>query len=143
MNWLFFIEKTRNAKRLLARAWDRIFKWLCSLLAVTGVPCLPIFLEMLKTGSVAQETYFLTSIILSATYFFGAEIWFYRFGYGAFFSVNALFDTVPKSSPLETMAHHGGALLIGVALLHASERFGWHVFEDRPFPDNIGNHAHG
>lgn len=143
MNFDTIRQRARNTAYLLGKAQDKLFLWLCSLLAVIGVPCVPIFLEWLKTGIVTSNTYFITSIVLNATYFFGTESWFYRFWYGALFGINCLLDGTPPSSPVHTVVDHGGALLIAVAVLHASERFGWHVFQDRPFPDTVRNPSHG
>ena len=123
----------------MRKAWDRLFKWLFSLLLVVGLPSVPIALEYVRTGHVQQDTYFVISIILSGTYLCGAEVYFYKFVYILLLIINGLLDVVPQSSSTGELTHHGGALLIAVALLHGTERFGWHVVQDRPFPDSLRN----
>jgi hypothetical protein len=135
------IARYRNAALICGKAWVRIFRWLCILLAVIGVPCLPVLLRLLR-GQPPTEEYLLTSVILSATYFFGTVSWFYRFFYAALFSANALISA-SNVGTFPSLVHSGGTLLIALAFLHAAERFGWHVVNDYPFPEIGGRSTNG
>lgn len=135
MDRQWWAARAGNARRLFNVAKEKLFLWLCAVGCVVALPCLPIPLEYMRTGKVSQDTLLVISVILSATYGLTAGSWFYKFFYWAMFAVSVLFDVTPETSPVLNIARHGWSLLGAIAALHSTERFNWHIFQDRPFPD--------
>jgi len=81
----------------------------------------------------AGHSYFITAAVLSAAFGVSTRNTFFRALYSSLFVVNLIVDTVsgPFSANIE---HYAGILLVLTAVLHAVERFSWHVVYDMPFP---------
>jgi hypothetical protein len=109
-----------------------------SVLGTLGLPCLPLVVERLRDGHVKDDSYFLTAAVLAATFIFTADHYVFRCIYILLFLINLLLDIVPGQTARD-LAHYSGTLLLSVALLHATERFWWHVVWDQPFPDTGGS----
>jgi hypothetical protein len=135
MDRQWWAARVTNSRRLFSIAKEKIFLWLCTIGCVIALPCLPIPLEYMRTGKVSQDTLLIICVIISATYGLTAGSWFYKFFYWSIFAISCIFDVTPETSPVVNIAHHGWSLLAGLAALQAAERFNWHVFQDRPFPD--------
>ena len=103
------------------------------MLATVAAPCLPLFIEFLRNGSVKSDSLYITATVISAAYAVSTEHVLFRTLYFAMFVVNLILVMVsgPYSDQLATWA---GTLLISIAFLHMVERFWWHVVLDRPFP---------
>ena len=111
--------------------------WLMSVLGTLGLPCLPLLVERLRDSQIKNDSYFLTAAVLAASFIFTADHYVFRAIYILLFLINLLLDIVPGDTTKD-LAHWSGSLLVGVALLHATERFWWHIIWDRPFPDTKG-----
>jgi hypothetical protein len=125
----------RGAGEVLGAALNGIGMWLLSVIATLVLPCLPLFIEWLKDGRIKPETIFVTAAILAATFAFTAEHVILFSAYLLFFLVNLLLDVTTGPSRPVALDHWAGILLAGVAILHAGERFWWHVVLDRSFPE--------
>jgi hypothetical protein len=126
-------RKLQAVSDIVARGTDGFGVWFWSVLATIAAPCLPIFIEFLSTGTVKANSYFITAAVLSAAFAVSTGHTFFRALYGGLFVINLILDTVsgPFSASIE---HYAGILLLLTAVLHAVERFWWHVVYDRPFP---------
>jgi len=111
-----------------------------AVLATVAAPCLPIFIELLKTGEIKADSFFITTTVMAAAFAVSAEHILPRALYMASFVVNLILDVVrgPFSVSIDAWA---GTLLLSVAFLHIAERAYWHLALDRPFPDYIRSRA--
>jgi len=120
----------------LRHAVDGLSTWLLSVIATLGIPSVPIGIEYYHLGAVPRETCYVTSIILSPTFLFTAEHNFFRCCYIILLSFSIVFDIItPAQTMVPGIGTSAGAFVAAVAVLHALERFWWHVVEARPFPD--------
>jgi hypothetical protein len=106
-------------------------------MAAIAAPCLPLFIELLRSGNVKSDSIYITAAVISAAFSVSAEHVLFRALYIALFVVNLIIDTVsggPFSAQLDSWA---GTVLALVAMLHATERAWWHLVLDRPFPEGI------
>jgi hypothetical protein len=131
------IAYLRDALSALLQASAGIGTWLMSLAGTLLAPSFPIFIEWLRKGKVADETFLITAVILAATFLFSAEYSVFRFLYIVLLAMAALLDAVGPTPAAIAVDHYAGTLLLGIALLHSIERLIWHVVLDRPFPDNL------
>jgi hypothetical protein len=113
---------------------DKLGIWLKSLGATLLLPCLPLVIEILKNGHADKGNVVITSSVLSATFIFTAGHSLPQFFYSIFFVITLLLDTVTGTLAEQLVRDYSGTLLASVALLHASERFRWHMVLDQPFP---------
>jgi hypothetical protein len=100
-------------------------------------PCLPVGIEFYQHGKVESGSFYITCAVMAAAYAASAESRTNRTVYFGLFVVNLLLDTITGPySP--TIGNWAGTLLLGVALLHLTERTYWHLVLDLPFPDQKG-----
>lgn len=131
-----FRERLRQRGTLIATQSDGIGTWFLSVVLCIIVPCLPVGIEMLRSGHVTPSSYFVTAAVLSATYGCSAEHNFFRGLYTLTFVASLLLDAFGATAPQGAAAgQFAGLVLAGVVILHAAERFWWHAVWDRPFPD--------
>lgn len=136
VNRVWVTAKLAAAGHLLSKAMDGIGTWLLSLLASLLIPAIPIWLELARSPHIARpETLFVTGVILSGSFAFSAQHNLFRFLYIILGGINIFMDIVNNGSTPGVGDHYALYLLLGAALLHASERFWWHVILERPFPD--------
>jgi hypothetical protein len=101
-------------------------------------PCIPILIEWLRAGSVKRENFLITTAVLTVALLVAAEHNFYRAFYAGLFIVSLILDILVYSGPVASgMDRYAGGLLLAVGIVHAAERFWWHVVLDRPFPDSL------
>ena len=93
-----------------------------------------MLIEWLRTDAVTPETFYLIGVILSSSFLLSARHAWTRTAYGVLLAANLALDLV-KGKGAEHASHYAGYLLLSVMILHAVERFWWHVVEDAPFPD--------
>jgi hypothetical protein len=124
---------------------DVLAVWLMSVLLMLVVPSLPIAIEFLKTDAVGAASYLITGAVFSATFAVSAEHNIFRVLYILVFLTSLLLVTVTLNSQVAVMAdHYAGILLLAVMILHATERFIWHVIQRRSFPEWLNKAAaHG
>lgn len=128
-------ERAGRAYAFAIGVVDALSRWLFSILCTIGIPCVPILIEFMKTDTVDRGSYLLVAAVLAAAFGVPAEHYLFRFGYGILFLITLLLDTVTLSPSVAVIAdRYAGSLLLAVAILHASERFRWHVMLRRPFP---------
>jgi hypothetical protein len=110
--------------------------WLFSLGCMIAVPCLPLGIEAAKhTGTIKPESYFLTAAVLAATFGLSSESNFFRFGYIMAFLGTISLDFQPEQGEAWLSVDWAAKFMFAVAILHAIERFTWHIVLDRRFPD--------
>lgn len=107
-----------------------------SLVACLLLPCLPLMIEMLKDGKVEKGNVVITVSILAATFIFTAGHTIIQVIYVLLFVAALLLNLVHGDLASQVLNDYSGTLIIGVAFLHAAERFWWHVALDVPFPEN-------
>lgn len=113
---------------------DKLGTWLTSLLFTLFIPCLPIVVELLKKFHVDKENIVITVSVLAATFGITAGHKLSQVCYILLFITALLINTISGGLAAQMVADYSGTLLVAVALLHASERFHWHIVLDRPFP---------
>jgi hypothetical protein len=108
--------------------------WLLSVIATVAAPCIPLLIELLRSGTVKSDSIYITAAVMSAAFAVSAEHALFLSLYIALFVINLIFDMV--SGPFTTMLDAWAGTLLGlIAALHATERVWWHIVLDRPFPD--------
>lgn len=132
--WVRTKTKCRNGWFFLGHASTRVGVWLLSLVALVGAPCLPLLIELLKIGTIGSNSIYITASVMCVGFVFMAENTLIRVVYIVLFSLTLIFNMVsgPYSPELNSWS---SIILIGVCVLHASERAYWHVALDRPFPE--------
>lgn len=65
-----------------------------AVLATVAAPCLPIFIELLKTGEIKADSFFITTTVMAAAFAVSAEHILPRALYMASFVVNLILDVV-------------------------------------------------
>ncbi|MBB3394187.1 MULTISPECIES: hypothetical protein [unclassified Rhizobium] len=131
----------------------RLMVWLMSLMAIIVVPLLPLFVEFEKhAGLIKDESYYMTAAVLAAGFGFTSEGYGFRAGYIALFlwcivadyrpeqaeqAVGAINTVQAISTQSWIFGHAALVAIILTVLLHAIERFAWHVVYDRRFPDYL------
>jgi hypothetical protein len=133
--WLaFFWRKIKGFLGVCRLGLDRISVFGFAILAIIAFPCLPVFIEWYRTGEVKADTYYITAAVLAAAFAVTAEHIAFIGLYITSFVINLVLDMVhgPFSDRVD---HWAGILLAAICGIHASERFWWHIFLDRPFPD--------
>lgn len=134
--WVVVRAKCKTGWAILGTASTKLGVWLLSVLALIGAPCLPLIIELLKTGSMRSDSIYITASVMCIGFVFMAENMLIRVVYMSLFALTLIFDIV--SGPFsEELNSYAGLILIGVCVLHASERFYWHIGLDRPFPERI------
>jgi predicted Na+-dependent transporter len=132
--WQVCCQKGATSWSMAATASTRIGVWLMSILATVAAPCIPIFIEFLKNGTIKSDSIFITATVMSAAFAVSAEHVLWRALYFALFVVNLILDIV--SGPFDAqVASWAGTLLLSVASLHVMERAWWHIALNRPFPE--------
>ena len=135
--WKRALKRVQNFVEICSEPTRQIGIWILSIIATLILPCLPLGIELFRAGKVTSDTIYVTAAILSASFAFTAEHVLFFCMYLLLFVVTLLLDleTGPQHSfSLEAWA---GTLLFVVSLLHATERFWWHVVLDRPFPERL------
>lgn len=107
--------------------------WICSILGVLALPCLPLIVEWVQDGRVSDKSILLVSAVLAASLIFTAETLLFRMIYGTFFIISLMLETVSSDIARE-LAQWSGTLLALIASLHT-------VVWDRPFPDTASMQA--
>lgn len=140
-------ERLQRGGTVIGTASDGLGTWFLSLVLTVLVPCLPVIIDMFRASGlngVSPGSYLVTAAVLAATYGCSAEHNFFRGLYTLMFLVSLLADafTPPHAGvaadvqvSLPVLAQYAWTILATIALLHAAERFWWHVVWDRPFPD--------
>jgi hypothetical protein len=128
------VRKTRFFGSVCASGLNRISVFAFAIMATIAFPCLPVFIEWYRTGSVKSDTYYITAAVLASAFAVSAEHIAFIGLYITSFVINLILDMVhgPFSAVVDVWA---GSVLAAVRGLHISERVWWHVFLDRPFPD--------
>lgn len=136
----YLVTKSLRAFEICSSLATKGGVWLMAVLATVAAPCLPIFIELLKTGEIKADSFFITTTVMAAAFAVSAEHILARALYMASFVVNLILDVVrgPFSVSIDAWA---GTLLLSVAFLHIAERAYWHLALDRPFPDYIRSRA--
>jgi hypothetical protein len=122
---------------------SRMGVWVWAVFAVFVVPLFPVFVEAVKKGMVAPETFLLTAAVLAAGYGFSSEMPLFWAIYGIIFLASIGYDFKPDAALPDFLKGFGVwifhnpqlSILLLTGLLHAIERFRLHVVLDRPFPD--------
>lgn len=101
---------------------------------MVGAPCLPLLIELLKTGDIKSNSIYITASVMCVGFVFMAGNILIRVVYTILFILTLIFDVIsgPFSEELNSWA---GVILMGVCMLHMSERAYWHLALDRPFPE--------
>lgn len=125
-------ERWKKRGALIGVASAGFGTWCLAIVLCVIFPCLPVAIDVIRTKHVTASGILVTAAVLSSTYGCSAEHNFYRALYTLTFIVSIIFcafggDDFPIS--------FAGSLLGSVCVLHATERFWWHVVWDRPFPD--------
>ncbi len=131
-----------------ARFRNRLGVWFFATVFIVVFPLIPIFVELAQSGEVKPETYLLTAAVLAVGYGFTSQEPFFWAFYGLIFLGSLAYDYNPAAIPpspawpeqlagIEAWITHHLALIfvLLVAILHALERFIWHVVWDKLFPD--------
>jgi len=130
-------QKFRAGWAIFGMASTRGGVWLLSVMATIAAPCLPLFIELLKSGSVRSDSIYITAAVISAAFSVSAQHVMFRALYIALFVVNLIFDMVAGSGPFkEQLDSWAVGLLVLVAVLHTTERAWWHLVMNRPFPES-------
>jgi hypothetical protein len=113
---------------------NRIGVWAFSVVATILAPCLPVGIELWKTGNIESASYCITTTVLAAAFAVSAGNKLFLSLYIVLFVINLVFYIVtgPFSPQLDDWA---GRMLLMVAVLHGMQRVWWHIVLDRPFPD--------
>lgn len=131
--------KIRTAIEYVGGTFDGTGVWVMSILATLALPCLPVAVEYIKSAKITDETFTVTSAVMSSAFIFTAESKWTQAVYASIFITSLLLNLgIGPHSPTN-LSGWGGYLLISLLILHGTERFWWHVFLDRPFPDWIEN----
>jgi hypothetical protein len=127
-------RRFRYFREVCADGFNRFSVFGLAILATIASPCLPIVIEWYRTGDVKADTYYLTAAVLASAFAVTAEHNAFRGLYIVSFVINLIVDTIhgPFSDRVERWA---GILLATICVFHMSERFWWHIFQARPFPD--------
>jgi hypothetical protein len=133
--WATLARKVTGVVEIIGDATDGFGIFVLSVLAVIVLPCLPVILEWIHISHVGNATKTITTAVLAAGFIFSAEHNVLRVIYAILFlaGFSLTLGTGPQS-PVG-IDNWDGTLLLAVALIHAAERFFWHVFLERPFPD--------
>ena len=126
-------SKLRTAGEIAGTALTGAGVWLLSIIATLCLPCLPLFIEWIKTSHLKTDTVTLTAAVLAAGLIFTSEHVIYFSLYFMLFLVNLVINTSISPASPPGLDKWDSVLMLSIAILHASERFWWHVVLVRPF----------
>lgn len=125
-----------SATKRVRKGDGPISNWLLSVGFMIIVPCLPIFIEAVRNeGTIKADTYYITGAVLAASYGIASLHHLFRFGYLCLFVGTLSLDFQPEGSGKLLQGWLPMGLMIAVVFTQAIERFGWHVVQNRRFPD--------
>lgn len=128
----------KTVRAMCLDATGRMGTYCFSVVGTIICPMIPVLIEWFKTSHLRHESVLITAAVLSAALLVTAEHNFSRAAYLLIFLVSLILHVLVFSGPIESgMDVYAGNLLASVAILHAVERFWWHVVQDRPFPDSL------
>ncbi len=132
-----FLEQIKKLFTALERRIDLIGVFLTSLVFVLVIPALPIILEYFKNkGHILKSDIYIVSIILASSFGISAEKSYSRVIYiGLILTSFVEFYVTPSGITAPRIEWHDFWAFIGICLLQMSERFWWHVVDEKPFPD--------
>lgn len=108
-----------------------------SLIATLLIPCLPLFVEFLKSGAVREDNLTLTAAVLASVFIFTAGHMLYFCLYILLCIFSLLINLTAGPTSPDFVSGIGGSLLASVVILQASERIWWHMVMSRPFPEQL------
>lgn len=118
-------------------ALNNLGVWALSLIATLVLPCLPLAVEYLHKSKMEPENITLTAAVMASGFIFTAEHPLTLCAHVLLFLAGLLLGGSAGSASPISVEHWSGTLLIAVGLVHAIERFIWHVMLARPFPDGL------
>jgi hypothetical protein len=109
--------------------------WLISVAATVILPLFPAYVDAIKHAdwNAQPETYYTTAAVMAVLFGFGSDLNLFRFCYILIFLGIIGLEFQPQRDPM--YEKWAVIFMIAVAMLHAIERFRWHVVLDREFPD--------
>lgn len=131
-------NKTETLKSFVKNSFNKVSTLLLALVLFILVPMLPVLIEWAKTNSVKNDNYLITASVLAASLGVSAEHDFYRAGYSIIFLVTITLYGLVVGGPIASgVDRYAWVLLLAVAILHASERFWWHIVLSRSLTDTF------
>jgi hypothetical protein len=137
--WASVAKRFRAAWTFLEVVSTKGGIWLMSVMATIFAPCLPLVIELFKSGTVKTDNIYITASVMSAAFWVSGEHVLFRALYLLLFVFNLILHMVADGPFASELNNWAWKLLGLVAVLHATERIWWHLILNRPFPEMTSN----